>query len=220
MIADHRQRSNLDPYAALAKKLPIFEWTQWIFNARVHRTLTDVLKKHKAHRVLDVCCGTGIFAQRLQRNGFEVIGLDSSPTMINHARSKKRVPLLHLLDATQMTFESEFDAAIISFALHEMSPDTRETVWQKMHNAVRQEGILIIADFAKNDRIDLPARLIQKFFVCGERSFLDHDPVHYENYCDWMSQGGALGWVKKHKENLLAEQYFSSGNICTIAVST
>jgi SAM-dependent methyltransferase len=40
--------------------------------------------------VLDVCCGCGHLSEELVRRGFEVVGVDESPAMLEHAR--RRVP--------------------------------------------------------------------------------------------------------------------------------
>jgi SAM-dependent methyltransferase len=42
---------------------------------------------------LDAACGTGRFAEFLARQGQQVIGVDSSPDMLSHARRAPPLPL-------------------------------------------------------------------------------------------------------------------------------
>ena len=42
--------------------------------------------------VVDLGCGSGIWAQRLLDAGYKVLGLDISPAMVRLARKKARMP--------------------------------------------------------------------------------------------------------------------------------
>ena len=46
---------------------------------------TPIIKQSKA--VLDICCGTGQLALHFLEQGYEVVGLDISPAMLEHARA-------------------------------------------------------------------------------------------------------------------------------------
>jgi SAM-dependent methyltransferase len=69
--------------------------------------------------------------------GCQAVGVDSSPTMLAHARQKRLAAELSQLDAAQLPFAGEFDAAVISPALYETLPQVREQAWACMHRAVR-----------------------------------------------------------------------------------
>ena len=70
-------------------------------------------------KVLDVCCGTGVMAEMLAREGLEVTGVDLSQPMIDEARRKaarKRLDLRYeCQDAASMELNEEFDAAYSFF---------------------------------------------------------------------------------------------------------
>lgn len=183
------------------------------------RGVVQILKNRGFRRILDVCCGAGSLSSRLASAGFEVIGVDSSPTMLNRARRKRRAVELLLLDATEMFFEHEFDAAIISLALHEMTPDVRERVWQKMHGATRSGGLLIALDFTLSKRTSMRSRLFSSFIERGERNFLKSNPAHYANYREFMQSGGLCEWVRHRKGEIEEERYYWSGNVVVIAVA-
>ena len=44
----------------------------------------------RIHRVLDLCCGTGLMTAELAERGYEMVGLDASPAMLDLAR--RRLP--------------------------------------------------------------------------------------------------------------------------------
>ena len=68
------------------------------------------------HRVLDVCCGTGLMAAEMIRLGYAVTGIDGSASMLDRARDLlgPDVPLSRsVLPALDVT--GPFDAAISNF---------------------------------------------------------------------------------------------------------
>lgn len=70
-------------------------------------------------RILDVPCGYGRHSVELARRGYAVAGVDAAQTQIDRARQKAQdagVSVdLHLRDARELDFESEFDAALNLF---------------------------------------------------------------------------------------------------------
>jgi SAM-dependent methyltransferase len=83
------------------------------------------------HRVLDVCCGTGLLAEQLVSRGYQVVGVDSSAEML--ARARRRLgDGVTLLRQTlpDLTAEGPFDAAVSTFdGLNYLTPrDLRLTL--------------------------------------------------------------------------------------------
>ena len=56
--------------------------------------LIDLLELEPGERVLDLGCGTGHIAAVIADHGAEVVGIDSSPSMIAPARSRTADALL------------------------------------------------------------------------------------------------------------------------------
>ena len=71
----------------------------------------------KALRILDVGCGTGRHAIELTRRGYTVTGVDLSGSQLARAREKAAQQGLDIdfqqLDARNLPFEAQFDAAIM-----------------------------------------------------------------------------------------------------------
>jgi len=78
MLAEHLSQ---DHDAASRRFAVVDEQVAWIH---------DVILSGKAVKVLDVCCGPGLYASRLARRGHEVVGIDYSPASIEYAEAEAR----------------------------------------------------------------------------------------------------------------------------------
>ena len=93
-------------------------------------------------KVLDLATGTGYLSEIL--DGCEVIGADISLHMVNQARKKTDASFV-LSDAHALPFaSSSFDAAVCSFALHEMAHP--KTAISEMFRVVRPGGTVAVMD--------------------------------------------------------------------------
>jgi len=82
------------------------------------RELLALLAPQRVERILDAGCGTGQLTAEIARSGAEVVGIDSSPTMLEQAR--KNYPDLHfeLADVAALEYREEFDGVFSNAALH------------------------------------------------------------------------------------------------------
>ena len=207
-----------DHYKPLAKVLPVAEPIQNFVLSRARKGILEILGNAKG-RLLDVCCGTGCLSRLLTDAGNEVVGVDSSVTVLHRAIKNRRASEFVLLDATKMTFQKEFDAAVISLALHEMEPLSREITWQRMHEAVKPGGRILVLDYAVSPQKTVHSRLARYLLKVDEQRFRRINPAHYENYLQFMDDGGIAAWVKRRKKNIKEERLYLGGNIGVIGVS-
>jgi hypothetical protein len=75
----------------------------------------EILAPLRPGTALDAACGTGRHTQYLSSLGHQVIGVDSSPDMLEHARA--RAPLAQLLQGTYDSCPSPTTTATSSCAL-------------------------------------------------------------------------------------------------------
>ena len=78
----------------------------------------DLLDPQPGERILDIGCGDGALTDKIIERGAEVIGVDNSPELVTAARAIG-IEVLDM-DAADMTFAAEFDAAFTNAALHWM----------------------------------------------------------------------------------------------------
>jgi SAM-dependent methyltransferase len=86
------------------------------FVAELGGAALDLLDPQPGERILDVGCGEGTLTLKIIERGATVLGIDNSPEMIEAARVKGIDALL--LDAAEMQFFAEFDAAFSNATLH------------------------------------------------------------------------------------------------------
>lgn len=93
--------------------------------ARVGRFVSDLgaaalelLDPQVGERILDIGCGDGALTHKIVERGAEVLGVDNSPELVAAARAIG-LDVLEM-DAADMTFAAEFDAAFSNAALHWM----------------------------------------------------------------------------------------------------
>jgi trans-aconitate methyltransferase len=85
---------------------------------RLGAGVVELLAPRPAERILDVGCGTGQLTAEIAKQGAQVVGLDSSATMIGQARQNYPGLAFVLGDATSFRFEEPFDAVFSNAALH------------------------------------------------------------------------------------------------------
>jgi trans-aconitate methyltransferase len=78
----------------------------------------ELLAPAPNERILDLGCGTGHLTNRIAASGAAVVGVDSSPAMIESAR--KNYPELDFVEtnATSLSFDAEFDAVFSNATIH------------------------------------------------------------------------------------------------------
>src|SRR4029079_5512815 len=67
-----------------------------------------------AARVLDAGCGTGRVAIELDARGFDVVGVDHDPAMLDEARKKAPDSEWVLSDLVDLRLKQQFDAAVLA----------------------------------------------------------------------------------------------------------
>jgi len=80
--------------------------------------LVELLNPNAGERILDLGCGTGQLTEKIALAGAEVMGIDSSPTMIEKAKSNYPQLQFTVADARDFQVEQAFDAVFSNAVLH------------------------------------------------------------------------------------------------------
>nr|WP_321260379.1 methyltransferase domain-containing protein [uncultured Pseudodesulfovibrio sp.] len=114
----------------------------------IHTAIVDALLLAKVDCMVDLCCGTGMLAGIAASSGISTTGVDISRTMINVARRKRPNATYIHDDATNLAFpDQSFNAATISFALHEKPRILGVAIMKEARRVVKPGGCIIIADY-------------------------------------------------------------------------
>lgn len=97
-------------------------------------------------RVLDVGCGPGIDAKYLLVNGFEVVGVDMSKSMVEEARRVNPGGSFAVADALSLPFAGEhFDAVHANYVLPYLLTDSElRTAVDESNRVLRDGGVLSV----------------------------------------------------------------------------
>ena len=106
------------------------------FVAELGQAALDLLDPQRGERILDVGCGDGRLTKKIAERGATLTGIDSSLDMIRAAHANGVDALV--VDAADMNFDSEFDAAFSNAALHWMRD--KEAVAGGIFRALKRGG--------------------------------------------------------------------------------
>jgi len=98
----------------------------------------------RGRRVLDVGCGTGRLARRLAPEAREVVGIDTSPRMIERAREDASPNTrFQRLSVLELSSEESFDIIVVCYLFHHMDP---ANVLPILNDVLRPGGTLLILE--------------------------------------------------------------------------
>lgn len=88
------------------------------FVSKLGAPVIELLNPKRGEAILDLGCGDGALALHMQNAGAEVIGIDSSASMVRSAQSKGIQAYVE--SGEEISFFTEFDAVFSNAALHWM----------------------------------------------------------------------------------------------------
>jgi len=126
--------------------------------------------------ILDLCCGTGNFANLLSEKGYRVTGIDASEEMLKRARENAFNTEFLLEDARSFKLPSSFHAVISLFDSlnHIMSIEEMNMVFRNVYSSLLPEGIFFFDLNMEEAFADIWANLdrsiVKNDYVCITRS--------------------------------------------------
>jgi ubiquinone/menaquinone biosynthesis C-methylase UbiE len=132
-------------------------WMQLLTLGRLERLRQEIASSMVGGgaRVLEIGCGPGTLAAMLCARGAEVVGIDSSPEMLEVARQKlggnghaaraefRKLSALEIEDAFE---ESTFDCVIAVLLFSELTDDEIDCVLKQCRRVLKPHGRLIVVD--------------------------------------------------------------------------
>lgn len=144
--------------------------------------LRSLLGESQGRLLLDACCGPGRHAIPLAEEGWRVVGLDYSRTLldkgIEEAQKRTNVPALNLnwvrADLQAAPFTSVFDAAICMFTSIGYCAQEGEhrALLESIYQALKPEGVFIL-DLANRDYLVLHPDANRTWWQVEDRFILE-----------------------------------------------
>ena len=111
----------------------------------------EIYGEGNVQNVLDLGCGSGNHAIPLSQRGYRVVGVDSAPDMLKHARRKKTELADHITvefregDLRSLELGQRFDATLMMFAVLGYQPENGDVLaaLQSARNHLHPKGLLI-----------------------------------------------------------------------------
>jgi SAM-dependent methyltransferase len=96
-------------------------------------------------RILDVGCGAGHYAAELVARGAQVVGIDGSSTMLEHARTRVAAEFRQhdLEQPFSFAPDASFDGVICALVLHHIT--NRRQLLAELHRVLRPGGWLLLS---------------------------------------------------------------------------
>jgi tRNA (cmo5U34)-methyltransferase len=164
-------------------------------------------------RILELGTGTGNLMQKLLDRfpHSTAVGYDLSVEMLARARTKLAPyavrAQLHEGDISQMSFLGPFDAVVSAIAVHHVPPPDKPLLFQRLYEALRPGGALVLGDAFQAPTPALGERYRHLSKAALERQGIVETPVYtaYRNrnsqpsggsstsvqdYLQWMEQAG------------------------------
>lgn len=150
--------------------------------------LIDMLNLYPGIKVLDIGCGNGTLTNRLRELGADVVGIDSSPAMLDLA--KKNYPSIPFFmeDATNLTFMEEFDVVFSNAVFHWI--EDKAALANSIKRALKPGGQLVCELGGTN----CAGKVHKALHACFLQRGLEYHPFVYFNsigeFCTTLEQSG------------------------------
>jgi 2-polyprenyl-3-methyl-5-hydroxy-6-metoxy-1,4-benzoquinol methylase len=127
-------------------------WGRHDYDADV-KFLADFFRKHHCRSVIDIGCGTGNHALRLSKMGYQVTGVDVSPTMLKIAKAKDKEAKIRFIQGDMKKLEKviskgqRFDAGICLGQVfsHLMTDKDVQAFLNRLHKILKQNGLFVFS---------------------------------------------------------------------------
>lgn len=175
----------------------------------IRKKVASEINQSNCRVVIDMCCGTGNQIKYLKRlNLKKVIGIDISDNMLAVASKSCENGICIKKDASKTDYaDNEFDAAILSFILHETTPQIARKIANEASRIVKNNGFIFITDYVFDKNTFTIAKMVSQLIerLIGGQHFMNFKNYYKNNLLENYTSNLTL----------LAEQKFALGAVRT-----
>lgn len=173
----------------------LYDWALEPPLKNIKKRVAHFISRYDLYPVLDICCGSGIQCFRIRRNGEGVYGLDLDIRMVNYAVSKySHIPFMCADAANVPVKDSSVRGTILSYALHDKFPETRNKILQEVRRILSPDGKIVFVDFeppwSKKSRM-------ASLYIYGIERLAGKE--HFKNGRQFLKQGGLSSFIQQHE---------------------
>ncbi len=161
--------------------------------------LVEFLLPKPGECILDLGCGTGHLTEKIAKRGAEVIGIDSSKTMIEQARTNYSHLHFEVADARNLQFIEKFDAVFSNAVLHWIKEPEKAvaSIWQTL-----KPGGRFVAEFGGKGNVKTISSAIYNAMQAAGYSAVESNPWYFPS----IGEYGTL--LEKHGLQLIFATIF------------
>ncbi|MCV7252636.1 class I SAM-dependent methyltransferase [Mycobacterium hackensackense] len=129
---------------------------RWVYQPAQDEVIAQ-LRQHGSHQIADIACGTGILADRIQRElqPDEVYGIDMSDGMLAQARKRSDRVRWMSAPAEELPFEDGFlDAVVTTSAFHFFD---QPAALREFHRVLAPGGLVAVTTISPRQALPLHA---------------------------------------------------------------
>lgn len=158
--------------------------------------LVQWLAPEPGEKVLDLGCGTGDLANKLNQLGVHIIGIDKSENMIQQAENKYPGIKFQAQDAVSMGYTTEFDAVFSNATLHWVK--NPKPALQSIFNALKPGGRFVAEFGGKGNVQNITDELIQQL---GSNFKTEQFPWYFPSIGEYTSLMEQIGFRVTHAQH-------------------
>ncbi|MCL5432910.1 MAG: class I SAM-dependent methyltransferase [Patescibacteria group bacterium] len=166
---DSRAQNEIKIYFDKLYQSGVTPWKEHPPEEMLERFLKYLKEKTSDTKVLDIGCGDGWISIKVAQFSFEVWGIDSSETAIEHARVLAKDNSLdykahfQVGDALNLPYKNNnFDALIDRGLFHHILPENRNVYLQNILRVLRKKSYIYLAVFSEKNFEGIGQRFTKK----------------------------------------------------------
>lgn len=162
------------------------------FVSKYGNQLIELLEPKSNEKILDLGCGTGDLADILYHKKVDVTGVDKSENMILQAKDKFPHINFFVKDATNLGYNSEFDAVFSNATLHWVLE--AEQALTSIFISLKQNGRFIAEFGGKGNIQTIVDEINAQFTALGLNDFLRRSPWYFPSIGEYSSLMEKVGF--------------------------
>ena len=162
------------------------------FVSKYGNNLIELLAPQQGERILDLGCGTGDLAKKLDDLGVNVVGVDNSKNMIMEARKKYPLISFAVRDVTELGYNDEFDAVFSNATLHWVKQSKQALEW--IYQSLKQGGRFVAEFGGKGNVQTITDEIIHQMKDSGMDYKTEQFPWYYPSIGEYSTLMEEVGF--------------------------